>query len=241
VRLHVRRHELSLPRWGFDGLRVALVSDLHAGAPGVDEHVVEEVVTTVNDQQPDLVALLGDFVDPSVRGGRRVAPPLVADRLRALQAPAFAVLGNHDWEHEGARMEDALRSAGIPLLENRAVEQRPGLWIAGVSDATTRVPRIKATLRDVPDGAGLLLLAHDPDLIRRVPPRVSLTLSGHTHGGQVHVPVLWRLWTPSRHRAGHVVQDGRHLYVTRGVGYSRLPIRWRAPSEIAVLTLRSAE
>ena len=205
---------------------------------GLEE--VEQVVAATNAEDPDLVALLGDYVDPTVIGGERVAPQLVADRLRALRAPALAVMGNHDWDHENALMRDQLVAAGFGVLENRAVEQRPGLWVAGVSDPTTRHPRVGDALRDVPENAACLLLAHDPDVIELVPPRVSLTLSGHTHGGQVHVPLLWRLWTPARRRAGHLVEDGRHLYITSGVGFSRLAVRWRVPSEIAVLTLRTA-
>jgi len=207
----------------------------------VDEDAIGEMVARVNAAEPDLVLLLGDYVDPSVKGARRVPPLAVAERLRALAAPAFAVLGNHDWLHEGARMEDALRAKGITVLENAAVEQRPGLWIAGVSDPNTRTPRIHETLASVPENGSALLLAHDPDLFPLVPPRVSLTLSGHSHGGQVDIPVLWRLWTPARYRAGHVERDGRHLFVTRGIGYARRAIRWRAPSEVALLTLRTAE
>ena len=201
---------------------------------------MEEVVTRANAEQPDLVALLGDYTDPTVVDGARIAPQLVIERLQALQAPAFAVLGNHDWLHEGARTEQALHDSRITLVENGAAELRPGLWIAGVSDPSTRTPRFDKALRDVPDGAAVLLLAHDPAVLPRVPPRVALTLSGHTHGGQVHVPLLWRLWTPARHRAGHVSEDGRQAFVTSGVGFSRRAIRWRVPSEIAVLTLREA-
>lgn len=217
---------------------MAIVSDLHAGAPGVDLALVERVVELVNAEHPDIVALLGDYVDPEVAGGSWVAPEAVADRLRGLQAPSFAVLGNHDWDDLRSRTSDALHSAGIEQLEDRAVQQRPGLWIAGVGDLGTVGSRVEEALRDVPDGAATILLAHDPDSFDLVPPTVSITLSGHTHGGQVHIPLLWRLWTPSRHRAGHIVEDGRHLYVSSGIGYSRAAIRWRAPSEITLLTLR---
>lgn len=240
----VRECDISIEGWPFDGLRVALVADLHTGAPGVDADTVSRVVAAVNAAQPDLVALLGDYVDTAIRGARRVPPPVVADRLRALQAPAFAVLGNHDWIHEGGRMEDALSDAGLTVLENAACELRPGLWIAGVSDPSTRGDRIDTALAEVPEGAATILLAHDPDVFPRVPSRVALTLAGHTHGGQVGIPFLRRYWTPTRHGEryvqGHVEEDGRHLYVSRGIGFSRLPVRLFSSSEIVVLRLRSS-
>jgi uncharacterized protein len=118
----VRERELELPRWPaeLDGLRVALISDLHAGAPHVDEERIERLVDAVRPRNADLIVLLGDFIDPKVRGGGRIAPEAVAQRLGALRATlgVFAVLGNHDWHHDGRRVAAALRAAGIPVLEN---------------------------------------------------------------------------------------------------------------------------
>jgi uncharacterized protein len=95
----------------------------------------------------------------------------------------------------------------------------------------------------VPDGAPVLLLSHDPDVFPHVPDRVSLTLSGHTHGGQINLPLLRRAAVPSRHGvrylAGHVVEYGRHLFVSSGLGTAGLPLRLRRPPEIVLLTLRA--
>lgn len=240
---------LRLPGWpaALDGLRVALVSDLHAGAPHVDEERVAKVAERVNRRAPDLVCLLGDFIDPAVALARWVPPEAVAARLAGLRAPlgAIAVLGNHDWEHGGERVAAALGANGIPVLEEevRAVEHRgTRLWIAGLSDSRHRSPDPEATLAGVPESEPILVLSHDPDVFPRVPARAALTLSGHTHGGQVNVPGLRERVIPSHHgmryAAGHVVEGGRHLYVTSGVGTSGLPIRWARPPEIVVLTLR---
>src|SRR3954454_1719747 len=158
----VRERELGLGhRWppALDGLRVALVSDLHSGAPHVGAKRVEELVAAVNAQRPDLVLLLGDYIDPEVRFGSRVAPATVAERLAALRAPLgiVAVMGNHDWRNDGPGMRDALRAAGIPVLENDAV--RAGdVWLAGVEDTRYRAPDIERTLRAVPAGAPVVLL-----------------------------------------------------------------------------------
>jgi uncharacterized protein len=116
----VRERALALPRWPaeLDGLRVALISDLHAGAPHVDERRIERLVAAVGPHAPDLIVLLGDFIDPNVRGGSPVAPEAVAERLGGLRAPlgVLAVLGNHDWRNGGERVAAALRAACIRVL-----------------------------------------------------------------------------------------------------------------------------
>jgi predicted MPP superfamily phosphohydrolase len=235
-------------RWppALDGLRVALVSDLHSGAPHVGAERIERLVAGVNAQAPDLVLLLGDYIDPKVRFGSRVAPATVATRLGALRAPlgVIAVLGNHDWENDGPGMRAALRAAGIPVLENEAM--RAGdLWLAGSDEPRFNTPDIGRALRDVPDGAAVILLSHDPDVFPRVPGRVALTVSGHLHGGQVGVPLIRRPFIPSRYgeryARGHVVEDGRHLYVTAGFGTTGWPVRLLAPPEVVILRLSAGD
>src|SRR3954464_5940645 len=153
----VRERELDLgERWpaALDGLRVALVSDLHAGAPHVGAERIARLVAAVNAQRPDLVLLLGDYIDPEVRFGSRVAPGTVAERLAGLRAPlgVVAVLGNHDWHNDGPGVRAALRAAGVPVLENEA--RRTGeLWVAGVEDTRHKSPDVDRALHDVPDGA----------------------------------------------------------------------------------------
>jgi hypothetical protein len=110
-----------------------------------------------------------------------------------------------------------------------------------VSDVRTRPAAIARALAPVPEGAPVIVLTHNPDLFVRVPPRVLLTLAGHTHGGQVNLPVLGRLIVPSRfgerYAIGHVHEDGRDLFVSPGIGTSIVPVRFRVPPEISVLTV----
>lgn len=239
-----------LPGWppDLDGLRLALVSDLHAGGPQVGQRAVGRVVARVNEQRPDLVAVLGDAIDDRVVGGSPVAPEAVGRELARLQAPlgTVAVLGNHDWTNDGRGVLRALREAGVIVLENEIVEvtfRETLLCVAGLADATTRRPDVYATLRGVPAETPILLLSHNPDAFGQVPRRVSLTVSGHTHGGQIDLPLLRRWATPSRYGTryarGHIVEDGRHLFVTSGIGTSRWPIRLRRPPEIVLLRLRA--
>lgn len=247
-RLRLPTHELRLPRWPaeLDGVQVAVMSDLHAGGPHTGLRRVRRIVDAVNAAGPDLVALCGDYVDPLVPGGGRLDPRAVADELARLSAPAAAVLGNHDWEHEGERMRDALANAGVPVLENRAVRlavRGEPLWVAGLADERERDPRPGEALADVPPDAPLIVLCHDPDTFPYVPARASLTLAGHLHGGQVNLPVLANRVVPSRHggryKAGHVVEHGRNLFVSRGLGETGRAVRFRSPPEVPLLTLRS--
>ncbi|HWI09193.1 MAG TPA: metallophosphoesterase [Solirubrobacteraceae bacterium] len=247
-RVRLTRHEIVLPGWPaeLDGVRVALIADLHAGAPHVDLRKVERVVARVNGAAPDLVVLLGDYADREVALATPVAPEAIAQRLATLRAPTVAVLGNHDWRQWGPRMRDALRGAELIVLENDAVAlQLHGhrLWTLGVADATTRTPALQ-DVDALPAGDPVLVLSHNPDVFPAVPPRVALTLAGHLHGGQVNVPLLRDRATPSRfgarYRAGHVEEGGRHLFVSRGIGTSRLPVRLFAAPEVALLRLAAA-
>jgi uncharacterized protein len=244
VRLNSRA--LELPRWPdrLDGLRVAVIADLHTGAPHVSLSKVERVVTRVNSEKPDLVALLGDYVDPRVTGATPVPIVAVASALGRLRAPlgVVAVLGNHDWVEGGREMASALRDAGVTVLENEAASVGRGLWVAGVADAGKRKPDLAAALAAPPADAPVLLLSHNPDVFPEVPRRVSLTLSGHTHGAQVDLPLVRDRVTPSRfgaRYAGGVFEErDRVLFVSRGVGTSRLPVRLGAPPEVALLELK---
>jgi uncharacterized protein len=247
-RVVTREIALPIARWPptLGPLRVAALSDLHTGAPHVSIPALRRVVASMNATHPDLVVLLGDYVIHGVVGGRFVSPEDTAAVLRDLTAPlgVFAVLGNHDWWYDGPRVTRALEGAGIRVLEDVAVPvQLHGqtLWLAGVSDAMTRPADAGRALAAVPADAPAIVLTHNPDVFPGVPQRVLLTLAGHTHGGQVYLPVLGRLIVPSRfgqrYAIGHIQEEGRDLFVTPGIGTSIIPVRFRVPPEISVLTV----
>jgi uncharacterized protein len=248
ARLKLRRVDVPLERWPqrLDGLRVAVVSDLHTGAPWVDECKVERIVGKVNAARPHLVALVGDYADPTVPLGEPVAPEAVAAELADLRAPlgVFAVLGNHDWYHHGERVPRALREAGLEVLENDAVAVEHNgavLWIAGLADMRERDADVSVALAMVPAGQALLALTHDPDMFPSLRERADVVLAGHTHGGQVGLPLVRRATAPTSegYTGGEVREGGGYMYVSRGVGTTGLPIRFAAPPEVAVLTIRS--
>jgi uncharacterized protein len=247
-RLIVRREELRLPRWphALDGLRVGLMTDLHSGMPYAGLDAVERAAVTLAAERPDVVCLLGDFIDRRALLARPVNPEALAARLAPLAgAPRglFAVLGNHDWYAGARRIADALEDTGAIVLEDSAARAGGGLWVAGVGDYRVRGARVDRALMPVPEGAAVLLLSHDPDAFPFVPARVSLTLAGHTHGGQVGIPLVRRPFIPSRHGeryvADHIEEGGRHLYVSSGVGTSGMPVRFLRPPEVVIRTLRA--
>ena len=248
--LSVVEERLAVPWSGRGSLRIAVLTDLHIGSPFNGRTKLRELVERTNAAQPDLVCILGDLVIQGVAGGRFVPPEEIARELERLRAAAgvFGVLGNHDAWLSHARVSAALEQNGIRLVEESAVrvETRAGpLWVAGVSDLWTGRHDVRAALAAVKDdGAPIVLLTHNPDVFPEVPSRVTLTLAGHTHGGQVLLPFVGRPIVPSkfgqRFAAGHVIEDGRHLFVATGVGTSILPVRFQVPPAVTMLTVGSA-
>ncbi len=237
---HVTIHAPGEP----DGLRIALLSDLHIGSPHVGIDKLQKVVECTNAEGPDLIVLLGDFVTGGPGGrhnGDFVEPEKTAAELKKLRAPlgVYAVLGNHDWWYDGERVGQALTHAGIPVLENQAARIGGRFWLGGIADLWTREPDIAGTLAQVSNADPVILITHNPDIFPEVPARVGLTLAAHTHGGQVDLPVIGRVVTTSKlgYVAGEYVRQGRHLFVTTGIGTSIMPVRLGVPPEIVILTL----
>lgn len=245
--LTVAEHFLSVNWTGQRSLRLAVLTDLHVGSPFNGTAKLRKVVDRTNAARPALICILGDLVIQGVLGGRFVPPEEIAAELGRLRAPdgVVAVLGNHDGWFDHRRVRDALERSGIRVIEDTAAKLNTSagpLWIAGLSDRWTGRHDLAAAMSAVEDdGAPVLLLTHNPDVFPRVPSRVTLTLAGHTHGGQVRVPLIGPPIVPSqfgqRFAAGHVVEEGRHLFVATGVGTSILPVRFRVPPAVTVLTL----
>jgi len=230
-----------------DGLRIAALSDIHAGAPHVDAAKLRLLVERTNAERPDFVALLGDYVIKDVAGGRFMTAEAMSRELAALQAPlgVVAVLGNHDWWYDGPRVQKALVGAGFRVLENEAIALERGgrrFWVAGIADLWAGSPDPERALAAVPEDEPVLAITHNPDVFPHVPARVALTLAGHTHGGQVRLPFLGAPIVPSRFRqryaVGLVEDEGRKIFVTPGIGTSIVPVRLGVPPEISVIVLR---
>lgn len=226
-----------------EGYRIGQISDVHCG-PHVPEERVSSWVSRLNELELDLVAVTGDLI---THGSSHVEA--VARALGGLRAKdgAFACMGNHDYFTDGEQIVRALERQGLTVLRNRGVVVERGgarLYVAGVDDTWTSRDDMERALRQRPEGAPTVLLAHDPNLFPQAQARdVELTLSGHTHGGQLGVPGVRRLslarvmtrWTAGLYRQGR-----SWLYVNRGVGTTGPPVRLGAPAELAVITLRRA-
>jgi uncharacterized protein len=252
--LVVRRVTVESAQWRGPPLRIGVVSDTHAGAAHVTPQRVRRVAARLSRQRPDVAVFLGDYAGGHEPAAVRAAPERSrvlsgAAALGEVKAPLgrYAVLGNHDWWYDGPAVEAALTRAGVRVLENDAVRvERPGgaFWIAGLADLDSRRarPAPDIALRDVPAGEPAVVVSHWPDPWPEVPPRAALTLAGHSHCGQVNFPVVGRLLHAShgsrRWPCGLYAEAGKQLYVTGGVGGSILPVRFRAPPEIVIVTLR---
>lgn len=249
-RLVVRAKALELNRWpsACAGLRVTVLADLHVGSPYKGLDSIPHLIDTVELTEPDLVLLAGDYIAHGL-GSTKVSGADIATALKPLRAEmgVFAVLGNHDiWEGREPIL-NAFNGAGLRVLEDEAqliVRGECRFWLVGMSDYQWGPKPRRDPVKDIPETDGVLLFTHTPDMFPQVPSRVALTIAGHTHGGQVRIPLTnIRPMVPSiygdRYAYGHVKEDGKHLYVSPGIGTSLLPIRFRVPPEVTVLILNS--
>lgn len=248
VWIETTRHELVLPRLprALDGYTVVQLSDLHTG-PSVPRTHLARAVAIANAERPDLIVVTGDLVDDPTDAGAHAEAAAVLSDARARDG-VFAVAGNHDTGvyHVGgradgsrlARLETRLAAAGVDLLDNASRSIR-GLRIAGFGDLWSG----GFDARGLAPGPCTIALSHNPDTAPELARRgADLVLCGHTHGGQIDVPLFGPPWMPiqqERFLKGHVALGDRHVYVNRGLGWTHR-IRFRARPEVTVLRLRAA-
>jgi len=236
-------------------LSITVIADLHAGGPNMGIERVRQVVDAGIALGSDLVVILGDYFATHRFVTERVPHAAWAAELARLKAPlgVYAILGNHDWWFDIDGVRAALRQVRIPVLQNDAIllgEPGRRFWLAGLGDQLAHwlgprqfkgVDDLPGTLAKVATSDPVILLAHEPDIFTQVPPRIALTLAGHTHGGQIKLPFMEPVWVPSAYGArfayGHIVEQGRHMIVSGGLGTSKVPLRLGVPPEIVRVTL----
>jgi uncharacterized protein len=249
--LVVTSYRPRLPRWPVgQHLSMSVLTDLHAGGPNMSTHHIRHIIDVANALRSDVIVLLGDYMATHRFVTERVPYEVWARELGRLRAPlgVWAILGNHDWWQGVERVRRVFADVQIPVLENQAVQLGPTgrrFWLAGLGDQMA-IPVTRGKFKGVDDLPGTLaridsddpviLLAHEPDIFARVPDRVALTLAGHTHGGQIRLPLMWERHVPSafgaRFAYGHVVEKQRHMIVSGGLGTSIVPVRLGVPPEI---------
>lgn len=247
-RLAIRQIDFVSDKYRGADIRIALVTDIHINSAHVPPRRVLNIVDAVNRQRPDLVLLPGDFVAGHDKAENRSTDfnenvLLGLSYLKTLSAPAFATIGNHDAWWDAARVTKYLEGAGVTVLENQSTVLQ-GVCFVGLADAMTSSPQ-RSAYDDCPKDSLSLVFTHSPDAWQAFRSDSLLALAGHTHGGQVNLPFIGRRVNATslsaEHSYGFSKLGGLDIFVSAGVGTSILPIRFRAPPEVVIITLRARE
>lgn len=246
------RHVLTIPGWPrlSRALRVAFLSDLHVGSHAGDVARLAAIAGETAALAPDLALFGGDYVNMQLFGGGRVPPRVVAALLARIEAPLgrFAILGNHDYAYGEQDITAALVEHGITVIDHDRHAIAVGnhaIDIVGLPDAHVVRPQLRGLLQGLSPQRPAIVLTHDPVWFKDVPAGPFLTLAGHTHGGQIRLPGVGVLKNSSRAPRswthGLIVENGRHLYVSAGLGTSAIPLRIGVPPEFAVLDINGPD
>lgn len=239
-----------LPR-ALDGLSIVQLSDFHYDSP-LNRRAAEEAVQVTNRLHPDLIVLTGDFVTVSLMRKTDPAAALAcfpcAELLSDLKAPfgVLAIMGNHDHFSDPNLITTSLQKHGIGVLRNEAFMVRKNgaaVWIVGLDTVSAGCERLRVAMKSVPPEEAVVLLVHEPDyadIAAGFP--IDLQLSGHSHGGQIRLPILGAPYLPQyakKYPSGLRRIKNLILYTNAGLGTVRVPLRMNCPPEITFLTLHS--
>lgn len=238
-------HRLDIPNWdkSLDSFKVALVSDIHLGSRYVDLEKLDKIVCDINKTNPDIVVICGDLDGKAIKN-KGYTETNVANSLKNFKSKygVYAIMGNHDYEVSEV-VKNSYKKAGITLLtDNSSTIHVNGkdIRIVGLEDLWFRNSNPREVLGEDYNKIPTILLAHNPDYFPMVPNGVSLTLSGHTHGGEIAFPFVWSFTVPSeygnRYRSGYIIEGNKHLFVSRGIATLSIG-RFMSVPEIDILEL----
>ena len=247
----IRHHIYEIEGWNSAPLKVVFLADIHIGGEHVPASRVSNLVSLINAQNPDLVLIGGDFIDGHTSRDRTSkkfdkAIETGITHIGQLSAPlgVLAVIGNHDVWYDVDFVSQSLEKQGLIVLQNDGVNLDNQVCIIGLKDEMTQNPDNLAF--SVCDNSSMIIaLMHSPDSFGLLYSHTKLALTGHTHGGQVNLPLIGRRVTSTRsgkkYAYGRVNHNGIPAYVTSGIGTSILPARFRAPPEIVVIQIQSVK
>lgn len=237
--------EITSKAWTKDlsGLKIALVSDIHYNGGFAETKRLKNIIEKTNATKPDIIILLGDYIQAG--SNRKINFDIVASQLKNLSAPlgVYSILGNHD-SYVGINLvRDMLKNAGIVVLENsnaKVKTPKGDFYIAGIADVVSQNFFYTLAFKNIPDGAPTIFLSHSPDGFRPSPNEAKITFSGHTHGGQIKLPFYGAMFVNLRFDKisdGKFSRKGKVLYVSQGLGMSRVPLRFLCPPTIVIATI----
>lgn len=217
-------------------LKIAHLSDLHTSGMGRRERLLLDLLDA---EQPDIIVITGDTLTGGSHYYNNIRP-----LLSRLHAPLGVWLVRGNWENDHRlRNERAFYSQlGIHFLLNEAHPIHPDIWLVGLDDSSNGRPNLETALSTVPRCAYVIAAFHSPVFFDTIAGRVPLVLAGHTHGGQVRLPLIPTFWLPrgsGRFLEGWYAERGSRMYVSRGIGTSILPIRFRCRPELSIITVGS--
>ncbi|MGA8145390.1 MAG: metallophosphoesterase [Candidatus Acidiferrales bacterium] len=214
-------------------LKIAHLSDLHTRGIGRRERRLLDVLDA---EKPDVIVITGDSL------GRLNHYEIPGELYKRLHAPLGVWFVRGNWENESPIRRERVfyQDAGVQLLLNENARIRPDVWLVGVDDPYSGTAKLDAAMAGIPPDSDRIALFHSPAYFDRIAGRVNLCLAGHTHGGQVRLPFVRPFWLPrgsGRFLEGWYQENGTGMYVSRGLGWSILPIRFRARPEITFITV----
>ena len=246
--LVIRNIDISLKKWHSEhnSLKIVFLGDLHTKPIDLDR--LKRVVSKVNDQKPDIVLSIGDYVNGNSYK-ETLYPRVIAKELGKIKSKYgfYTVLGNHDYDYNPLRIRKELEKNGIKVLENDTIPldiEGKRLWLIGIKDFSVCHTHLDYNTEQVSDEENpVILLSHTPDVFPEVDERIELTLAGHTHGGQVVIPFYGPIYVPSKYgkkySKGYFEEGNKKMFVTGGIGTSVFPIRFNNFPEIIILNINT--
>lgn len=233
---------ITIENKNLSGLKIAVVGDFHLKKH--DEWRLKKAVKLLNQADADIILLVGDYVN-GISRLQTLSFDKITANLSQLTAKngVYAIIGNHDIWLDENKVKNALIDAKITVLdnENKKININGKKYtLAGTNDFTEGMADLPKTLKNAENP--IILMTHNPDIFELVPSNVDVTISGHTHGGQLVLPFVGALVVPSaygnRYASGLVVENNRTIFITKGIGTSILPVRFNCLPEIVVITFK---